>query len=254
MFDDDVNLDIEPRKQQPHFTLAPPTPPAKEVLKSISLNTNISSLFSTFNSSASLVSKLSKSPDFNNNNNKMKSVKRILSSHNSAAAIAPHHNQHHSQNHSIDYYFNSSCSSPVSQKDSSSSVVIPAFKCKTSSTSIYVEPNEPNLEPLTEKDYPQYRLFPAPTDVQQSSLVDEEMEPSEDAKKTVGATAVPAEIPLYSPPLQLSSCSSSSPASSCCSSRTTTSNSSMNSPDYSNTTATTSIQRRSPFINKFFIK
>lgn len=231
----------------------------KDVLKSVCLNTN------NFSSNLNLMSNITNnnrllnksSPDYNNNSNKnFKSSSRLNDKHN---------------NH--DCYLSSSCSSPVSQKDSSSSsssssfssVIIPAFKCKSSSaaTSIYVEPNETNLEPLTEKDYPQYKLFPIETPAITTTnattmlSVNNLMDLDDDTEKKLthgfqlGAVGglVPSlpEDRIFSPPLPLSSCSSSSPTSSCCSNTTS---SSLNSPDYSS-----SLQRRSsPFANNFFPK
>lgn len=216
-----------------------PISTTKDVLKSICLNAN------SFASNANLnANRSSKSPpDYNNNKNKEAKVSSRLSEK------------------QFDYYLSSSCSSPVSQKDSSSSsslscssVIIPAFKCKSSSaaTSIYVEPNETNLEPLTEKDYPQYKLFPIETTQSANSFTDFDDEIDKKISHGFDLGAVGGLVPsmpedrLFSPPLPLSSCSSSSPTSSCCSHTTS---SSMNSPDFS------SLQRRSsPLSNKFFLK
>lgn len=255
----------EPSKKSTLKVVVPPTP-AKAVLKSISLNTNIG-----FPGLIPGQVKSKSPPDYNNNKNSKQNGGKM----------------------STDYYFSSSTSSPVSQRDSSSSssssslvtvssVVIPAFKCKSSAaaTSIYVEPNETNLEPLTEKDYPQYKLFPPalPTNNCMNTadlmLVDMELDDKSIEKISSGntfgsdcsmlppatfsqtqpqtqqdAVVTHSDDGLFSPPLPLSSCPSSSPSSSCCS-RTTSS--SMNSPDYSSMPL---LQRRSsPFTNKFFFK
>jgi hypothetical protein len=205
--------------------------PGKGVLKSISNN------LGPFSSGAS--ASKSFSPDYNNNKN---------NGGNKTGAIKTS-TKSSSKQTNMDYYFSSSCSSPVSQKDSSSSsssssssVVIPAFKCKSSeaATSIYVEPNETNLEPLTENNYPQYRLFPLTN--QSSSLdVDDDDEMLEKKEEMAASKSTGDEEGIYSPPLPLSS----SPASSCCSSSSRTS--SINSPEHHNPI-------NNLFLNKFYLK